>query len=154
MEKVFLSQIIREAIDEVKHLTEEHNIKIFNNLENPPPVLADPTLVKEIVTNLLTNAVRYNVPNGAIIITERHTDASVMVHVNDTGQGIPRDHLTDIFQKFHKISQKRTLGKEKSVGLGLYITKELVTRMGGTIRATSELGKGSTFTFTLPRDVP
>lgn len=151
-EKVFLSLTIREALDEIKHLAEEYHIKISNTIENAPPVLADPTLVKEIIINLLTNAIRYNVPNGTVTITEKHTDAAVLVNVTDTGQGIPADQLTNIFQKFHKISQKRTLGKEKSMGLGLYITKELVTRMGGTIRAVSELGKGSTFTFTLPRD--
>ena len=153
-EKVFLLQSIRETIDEIKHLAQEQNIHIINRVENPPPVLADPLLVKEILTNLITNAIRYNVPDGIITITARHTDAAVIVNINDTGQGIPSEQLTDIFEKFYKISQKHTLGKEKSVGLGLYITKELVTRMGGTIRATSELGKGSTFTFTLPRDTP
>lgn len=151
-ERVYVSHSIREVFDEVKHLTEEHNIHLVSKVENPPPMLADPTLVKEILTNLITNAIRYNVPDGSVTVTERHTDALVAINVTDTGQGIPRDQLTDVFQKFYKITQKRTLGKEKSVGLGLYITKELVTRMGGTIRAISELDKGSTFTFTLPRD--
>ncbi|OGZ43573.1 MAG: hypothetical protein A3J55_01515 [Candidatus Ryanbacteria bacterium RIFCSPHIGHO2_02_FULL_45_17b] len=153
-ENVFLVHSIHEVLDEIKHLAGEQNVHIINTIENPPPVLADPTLVKEILTNLITNAIRYNVPNGSVTITEKHTDAAVLVNITDTGQGIPAEKLTDIFQKFHSISEKRALGKEKSVGLGLYITKELVTRMGGTIRATSELGKGSTFTFTLPRDTP
>ncbi len=153
-ESVFLSHSIREVLDEIKHLAQEQNVRVINKIENPPPVLADPTLVKEILTNLITNAIRYNVPGGSITLTARHTDAAVIVNVSDTGQGIPSEKLTDIFEKFHNISQKHTLGKEKSVGLGLYITKELVTRMGGTIRATSEVGKGSTFTFTLPRDIP
>lgn len=151
-ERVYVLHSIREVFDEVKHLTEEYNIHLVSKVENPPPMLADSTLVKEILTNLITNAIRYNVPDGSVTITERHTDALVAINVTDTGQGIPQDQLTDVFQKFYKITQKRTLGKEKSVGLGLYITKELVTRMGGTIRAISELGKGSTFTFTLPRD--
>ena len=151
-ERVYLSSIASEVMDEVKHATIENNIRIFNTIGNPPPVLADSTLVKEILTNLITNAIRYNVPDGTVTITARHTDAMVTVHVSDTGQGIPRDQLTDIFQKFHKVPQKRTLGKDRSIGLGLYITKELVTRMGGTIRAISELGEGSTFIFTLPRD--
>ncbi|TSC71075.1 MAG: two-component system, OmpR family, phosphate regulon sensor histidine kinase PhoR [Parcubacteria group bacterium Gr01-1014_70] len=151
-ERVYVSHSIREVFDEIKHLAEEHNIHLINKVENPPPLLADPTLVKEILINLITNAIRYNVPDGSVTITERHTDALVVINVTDTGQGIPRDQLSDVFQKFYKITQKRTLGKEKSVGLGLYITKELVTRMGGTIRAISEPGKGSTFTFTLPRD--
>lgn len=137
---------------EVKHLTEEHAIRIYNKADNPPPVLADSTLLKEILTNLLTNAIRYNVDNGTVTITKQHTDASVSIHVTDTGQGISTDQLTQVFKKFHHITHKKTMGKDKSVGLGLYITKELVTRMGGTIRVTSELRKGSTLTFTLPRD--
>lgn len=151
-EQVFPLHIIREVLAEVQHLAHEQNIRIQNDVGDAPSVLADPTLFKEVLTNLLTNAIRYNVQNGAITITEKHTEAMVAISVTDTGQGIPADQLTDIFQKFHHIAHKKTLGKEKSVGLGLYISKELVTRMGGTIRATSELGKGSTFTFTLPRD--
>lgn len=151
-ENVFLAKQIQEVVVEVKLLTEENNIKICNETENPPPVLADPVLAKEIITNLVVNAIRYNKPDGTVTITERHTDAAVIISIADTGQGIPANKLEHIFQKFHSIKEKQTLGKEKSVGLGLYITKELVTRMGGTIRATSELGKGSTFTFTLPRE--
>ncbi|OGZ44863.1 MAG: hypothetical protein A3J54_00355 [Candidatus Ryanbacteria bacterium RIFCSPHIGHO2_02_FULL_45_13b] len=153
-EKVFLLHSIHEVLDEIKHLAAEQQIHIINTVKNPSPVVADPTLVKEILTNLITNAIRYNVPDGSVTITEKHTDAAVMISIADTGQGIPAEKLTGIFEKFHSISEKRALGKEKSVGLGLYITKELVTRMGGTIRATSELGKGSTFTFTLPRETP
>lgn len=151
IEDVFLLHSIREVLDEVKHLAEEQHIHIVNMVENTPPVLADPTLVKEILTNLITNAIRYNMADGSVTITEKHTDAAVSISIADTGQGIPAEKLTSIFEKFHSISEKRALGKEKSVGLGLYITKELVTRMGGTIRATSDLGKGSMFTFTLPR---
>lgn len=151
-ERVHPTLVIVEVMAEIKHLAEEHAIRIYNKADTVPPVLADPTLLKEILTNLLTNAVRYNTDNGTVTITEQHTDAFVSIHVADTGQGIPTDQLTHVFEKFHHITHKKSMGKDKSVGLGLYITKELVTRMGGTIRATSELGKGSTFTFTLPRD--
>lgn len=151
-EQVHPAIVIGDVLDEVKHLTEEHVIQIYNKAGNPPAVIADPTLFKEILTNLVTNAIRYNVHNGSITVTEKHTDSTVFISVTDTGQGIPADQLTHVFEKFHHIAQKKTLGKDKSVGLGLYITKELVTRMGGTIRAMSELGKGSTFTFSLPRE--
>ena len=150
-EHVNLSPIIRDAINEVEHLCMDYNVHITNKTQNPPPVLADPILLKEVLINLVTNAICYNKSDGSVIISERHTDATVTMEVEDTGKGIPKDQFARIFDKFHHIEKKQTAGKEKSVGLGLYITKELVTRMGGTIFAQSELGRGSKFSFTLPR---
>lgn len=150
-ERVEPSLIIREVLEEVGHTAHETSVHLDNNAGEPPTILADPTLLKEILTNLLTNAIRYNKKDGMVTITEKHTDHMVTISIRDTGNGIPKDQLKNIFDKFHHISHSKPLNKDKSVGLGLYITKELVTRMGGTIMATSQEGTGSTFTFSLPR---
>lgn len=152
-ERVEPSRIIREVLDEVAHTASENNIHLENNAGDPPAILADPTLLKEMLTNLLTNAIRYNKKDGAVTITEKHTSRMVTISVRDTGNGIPKQQLPHVFEKFHHITHDNALGKDKSVGLGLYITKELATRMGGTITALSEEGKGSTFSFSLPRDI-
>lgn len=151
-EQVEPVMIICEVIQEVEHLVHDFGVHVVTDMNNPPSVYADPTLLKEIFINLLTNAIQYNTPSGRVTISEHHTAATATFNVEDTGKGIPKDQLQYIFDKFHHIDKKNHTGKEKSVGLGLYITKELVTRMGGTIYAKSELGKGSVFSFTLPRN--
>jgi|GEM_PF-6964980 len=150
-ERVDPAYITREVFGEVQHLAADHHVRLLNKLDNTAPMQADATLLKEIVTNLVTNAIRYNVSNGSVTVRERHTASLVTLVVEDTGKGIPKEELRHIFDKFHRIEHGKSPDKEKSVGLGLYITKELVTRMGGTIYAESTEGRGSSFTFTLPR---
>lgn len=153
LERVEPSRIIREVLEEMGHTAAENNIHLENNAGDPPAITADPTLLKEILTNLLTNAIRYNKKDGAVTITEKHTSRMVTISIRDTGNGIQKQQLPHVFEKFHHITHNTPLGKDKSVGLGLYITRELATRMNGAITAISEEGKGSTFSFSLPRDI-
>jgi len=150
-ERVDPAQIARETLTEAQHLAVEHHVRLINKVENAALIQADATLLKEILTNLVTNAIRYNVDNGSVTVRERHTASLVTLVVEDTGKGILKEDLRHIFDKFHHIEHGKPSGKNKSVGLGLYITKELVTRMGGAIYAESTEGRGSAFTFTLPR---
>jgi len=114
---------------------------------NLPPVAADYDRLERIMTNLLSNALKYSAPGTPVWVRARQECDDVVVSVTDQGAGIdPRD-LPHIFERFYRVKGER---KTESVGLGLYITRMLVEAHGGHIRVESEVGKGSTFTFTLP----
>ena len=131
------------------------------HLELPPdlpPVAADPFRLERILLNLLDNAQKYSPPDTPIRIRARRQDGEVLVSVADQGQGIPPEDMPFIFDRFYRASHER---KSVGIGLGLYITRALVeahampspegkAMVGGSIWAESELGKGSTFYFTLP----
>ena len=111
------------------------------------PVWADPDRVEQVMVNLLTNAAKYSAPGSSITVRGQPMGDQpyAVVHVSDEGQGIAAEHLPRIFDRFYPAGESRD-----SVGLGLYICKGLVEAMGGKIWAVSEVGVGSTFSFTLP----
>src|SRR4029077_12841738 len=111
-------------------------------------VLADPQRVRQILLNLVTNAIKFTERGGVTIGCEPNGQ-SVRVSVQDTGMGIPPDATEIIFDEFQQIDsgERRSKG---GTGLGLAICRRLVELHGGVIRCESEVGKGSTFWFTLP----
>ncbi len=117
------------------------------------PVWADPDRVEQVMVNLLTNAAKYSLPDSTITVRGQPLgdEPYAVVHVSDEGQGIAVERLPRIFDRFYPAGESRD-----SVGLGLYICKGLVEAMGGKIWAVSEVGTGSTFSFTLPveADIP
>ncbi len=118
-------------------------------LEEPPPAFAlqaDPERIGVVLDNLLGNAVRHTPPGGRVEVRVRRTDAGARFEVQDTGEGIPPQYQERIFERFFQVPGARRGG----VGLGLYISREVVRAHGGEMGATSEVGKGSTFWFTLP----
>jgi PAS domain S-box-containing protein len=110
-------------------------------------VWADPDRVEQVLFNLLSNAVKYSPANSTLTVQARRVGdpPHVLVHVIDQGMGIAQQHLPRIFDRFYL-----TETSEKGVGLGLYICKGLVEAMDGKIWVVSEVGQGSTFSFTLP----
>ncbi|MEJ2207428.1 MAG: ATP-binding protein [Anaerolineae bacterium] len=110
-------------------------------------VWADSDRVRQVLVNLLSNAVKYSPRSSTILVRGRLLDdpPRVVVHVQDEGEGIAAHHLTRIFDRFYLTEKSK-----KGVGLGLYICRELVEAMEGQIWAVSEVGVGSTFSFTLP----
>ena len=112
-----------------------------------PEVYADPDKIEQVLTNLVENAAKYASPTG-MVVTARVTGNDVSVSVTDTGEGIPTDDLTKVFTKFFR----RDHGRPTGTGLGLWISRGLVEAHGGELTASSEVGAGSTFTFTLPTD--
>jgi len=112
-------------------------------------IYADPLLLRIVYSNLISNAVRYGKPNGKIFLGCRVENDHDFFHVKNEGVGIPNDRLSWIFEKFSRIESTRK--KVKGTGLGLYNTREIITRHGGDIWAESEEGKWTDFIFTLPR---
>jgi len=111
---------------------------------------ADPDKVRQILVNLITNAVKFTDGGGRISLATESDDATVSVRVADTGRGIPAHRLDDIFQAFVQVEAGLTRTAE-GVGLGLSISRTLARGMGGDLRVESEVGTGSTFTLSLPR---
>ena len=112
--------------------------------------LIDIDFLREIINNLLENAIKYTDAGGSIWVNVRGEDDHVLINVTDTGMGISPDDLTHIFQKFYRVdnSQTRTIG---GTGLGLYLVKQRAEAMGGKVWAESSFGEGSTFYLTVPR---
>jgi two-component system, NtrC family, sensor histidine kinase KinB len=111
-----------------------------------PRVLADPARIDHVFTNLLTNALKFTNPGGRVRLTAQPEGGFVRFIVEDTGVGIPREHLSRVFDRFYRILRH---GQPGGAGLGLAIAKEIVEAHGGTIDVQSEEGRGSRFSFTL-----
>jgi two-component system phosphate regulon sensor histidine kinase PhoR len=114
-----------------------------------PPVAADGDRLRQVLANLVTNAVKYSPAGGRIQIDLQACDGNVEIVVRDEGLGIAIAEQRMIFEKFYRVDANMTRGVSGS-GLGLYICRELVHRMGGTIAVESQPGAGSTFIVTLP----
>ena len=118
---------------------------------NFPTVPGDEIRLRQVIENLLTNAIKYSPAGKTITVGGRFTRKSVTVFVRDEGAGIPKDQIDQVFERFYRVDDKlarRTHG----TGLGLYLVKAIVEAHGGEISVKSQVGSGSTFFFTLPRD--
>lgn len=147
---------LRKLLEESLHIvTPQANDKhISLNIEEEEPFTAqgDRGKVKQVLLNLLTNAIKYNPEGGSVTIsTTRETKkdkAMIQIAVADTGYGIPKEDQKNMFQKFFRVQS--TADKASGTGLGLVITKHIIEAHGGNIWLESEVGEGTTFFFTLP----
>jgi len=129
---------------------EEKQLSATLTSERPGIAWADPQACEQILSNLLDNAIKYTEPGGSIALRIGGDDRSVRIDVADTGMGIPERDLGRIFERFYRVDQARSRS-QGGTGLGLAIVKHLVQSLGGEIQVESQLGRGSTFSFTLPR---
>jgi len=131
-------------------LAEKKGIRlVFAPGRGLPRLRLDPGKMAQVFNNLVSNALKFSGPGTTVRISAARMNGGVVVSVQDQGLGIPADELDRLFRPFGTTSVRGTAG-EKSTGLGLAITRKIVEAHGGTIRAESEVGNGSTFTFTLP----
>ena len=112
-------------------------------------VFCDPEMIVRVITNLVGNSLKFTEGGGTISIAIQNGNEDIQISVSDTGDGIAEEHHARIFERFQQVDRTHGAG-EKGTGLGLAISKELVELHGGTIMVQSELGQGSTFSFTLP----
>ena len=152
-ESLDLIPVIKDVVDEVYYSKSVAKDVQFVILEEPiPKVLADPERLREVLLNLMGNAVKFTQAGGKVTIGFFTDGKVVETSIKDTGMGISKDDLGRLFQKFGKLdSSFVSFSTSGGTGLGLYITKGLVELMQGKIWAESEgQNKGTTFTFSLP----
>jgi signal transduction histidine kinase len=149
MEELQLTRLVDDAAASVRPFAKEKKLTLRKLLpEKLPPIRGDPVRITQVLTNLLNNAIKFT-DKGSVTIRAAKKGDSVLVQVSDTGVGIRREDLPKLFTKFF---QADTLGRRRygGTGLGLAICKEIIKAHGGNIWVKSRLGRGSTFSFTLP----
>ena len=114
-------------------------------------VRADAEKTRQILLNLVTNAIKFTEPGGCISVSYHRADRGVRIRVSDTGRGIAPEQQARIFDPFVQVDRHLTAESQQGVGLGLAISRDLARGMGGDLRARSEPGTGSTFTLSLRR---
>ncbi|MBA4373306.1 MAG: hypothetical protein C0402_10665 [Thermodesulfovibrio sp.] len=122
------------------------SVEYFFPAEPLPVILADERMIQRVIANLLQNAVKYNKPGGTVNVAVKVSETEILFEVRDTGIGIPDKHIPFIFDAFYRVSPD-----QKGSGLGLVIARTILDAHDGKIWVESEAGKGSTFSFTLPR---
>ncbi|HKC63659.1 MAG TPA: ATP-binding protein [Pyrinomonadaceae bacterium] len=145
---------LRGLLDELREtmepLAKEKGIELVETIPSDlPQVEADRAKIRRVLQNLLSNALKFTPKGGRVEFSAEQMDGRVSVKVSDTGVGIAPEDVDRLFDKYEQARSRATRG-EKGTGLGLYITKQLVELHGSEIKVESEVGKGSTFSFTLP----
>jgi signal transduction histidine kinase len=142
-------QLFKHIADRHEHETQARGIGVRTTVDDTADqIFADPDRLEQVVENLFANALRHTPDHGLIELHATTVDQRVVLRVVDSGEGIPRDHLPYVFERFYKVDAARTRGDSGS-GLGLSISKAIIERHGGTIVAESEPGR-TVFTIVLP----
>ena len=145
---VNLNVLVKEVVTQLNMLAQRQQVTITTDLSADLPIIkADHDRIRQTLTNLGHNAIKFNHPGGTVTVSTRADAESVAVSVTDTGIGISKEDLPHVFERFYKVDKARPRGGS---GLGLAIAKHVVQAHGGRIWAQSEEGKGSTFSFSLP----
>jgi signal transduction histidine kinase len=145
-----LRGLFSELRETMEPLAREKSLKMDEDLPaDLPPVEADRAKLRRVLVNLVSNAIKFTSRGGRVTMRAAREDGHVRISVSDTGVGIAPEDVKRLFDKYEQARSRATRG-EKGTGLGLYITKQLVELHGGEIKVDSEVGKGSTFSFTIP----
>lgn len=145
---VKLGHLVEEVVELVSPQASEKGIQVsFEENSNRAPLSLDPDKVRRVVENLLRNAIQHSPLGGKVQVSLEERDSSVVCHVRDVGEGIEPKRIPHLFQEF---SAGREPGR---FGLGLFISRRFVEMHGGSIWVDSTPGKGSTFSFSLPRKI-
>ncbi len=156
METSSLTDLISDTLESmsVQVTAEGKNLHLKGSVEGEVAyVMMDPRRVQRVLYNLVQNAIRYTPSDGSVQILARDIGTEVQVEVKDTGEGIPPEELSRIFDRFYRTEQSRSRGSG-GTGLGLSIAKGIVEAHGGRLWVESAIGKGSTFGFALPKKTP
>jgi signal transduction histidine kinase len=143
-----INEVIEKVVSELSYIAQNRSILIEKHLDTKiPHVFLDPLRIGQVVTNLISNSIKYSDEHTVIDVFSRIVGEFVEIEVKDHGIGIDQDLIKSLFQPF---AQGNFFKKAKGTGLGLYITKDIVTEHGGQIRIESEVGKGTSMFVKLP----
>jgi len=143
-----INNLVRQVVQRLQAQSDKKGLTLCVDIEPAAPDLViDQYRIEQVLVNLVYNAIKFTNPGGVITISVKTRDNEIMVSVSDTGIGIPREELPRVFERFYKVNKARD---DEGVGLGLAISRHIITSHGGKIWAESEEGKGSIFFFTLP----
>lgn len=149
-QRLRLYDVVSTVATDLKHLVEDRRLQLTIHAPDPNAmVYVDPRLMRQAVTNLLSNAAKYTPSGGRIDITLTQGERTVSCAVRDTGIGVPRDAQPRLFEKFFRADNAVVMESE-GTGLGLRLVHLVVDRFGGRVWCESELGRGSIFTMELP----
>jgi len=154
LENIDLCDLLQNSLEAVKGLAQSKNISLELTLPQKSLLIkADPHLLEQVLTNLLSNAIKFSEKDRPILLDAKKKEDHITVSVTDQGPGISAEDQAKLFAKFY---QGDTAAKRAGVGsgLGIYIAKKIVEAHGGQINVESEIGKGTTFSFTIPWSNP
>jgi signal transduction histidine kinase len=143
---VDICPILREEIDSIAASAPDHTV--LATIPDLPLAQADPRRLRQVIRNLLENAVKFSRPGTRIHVEAEANPTAILIHVHDEGIGIAEEHLPHIFDRFYRAERGSIRGS--GMGLGLAICRGLIEAMGGRLQVASHVGQGSTFSFSLP----
>jgi signal transduction histidine kinase len=146
--RVATADLLNGVLDLIAPLASEKGLTFTRQFDSAPPLHADETRVRQIITNIVANAVKFT-PRGSVTVRAFPANGMVQFEIEDTGIGIPADQINRVFEEFQRVEQAGAREYE-GTGLGMTITKRLVEMHGGRIWLTSQPGQGTTFFVTLP----
>ena len=151
MQRMDLRELGQKAAAAMEGQAKSQGLTLTCDLpEEMPAVTGDPERIQQVIINIITNAIKYNKPQGSIAITGGVEEEQVFLRVKDTGIGVPKADLERLFERFYRVDKARSR-ESGGTGLGLAIAKQIVETHGGRIGFDSEYGKGSIVTLYLPR---
>ena len=149
LEPVALSQVLCDCETMIEPQARKHGIEVnFTDIDQPYTVHADRTRLKQVLINLMSNAIKYNKPGGTVVVSCIQSLGRIRICVTDSGQGLAPEKIAQLFQPFNRLGQEGNT--EQGTGIGLVMTKRLIELMDGKIGMESVFGEGSTFWVEIP----
>jgi two-component system phosphate regulon sensor histidine kinase PhoR len=147
-----LNDVVRDIVATLQTKAKKKRIRLVEQpAERIPPVAADRSLITQVVKNLVNNAIKYSPERTTVTVTTALEAETVRVCVEDRGYGIPPESVDRVWEKFYRVVHEGQEKDEESTGLGLAFVREVIEQHGGNVAVESEPGRGSKFSFTLPR---
>lgn len=146
-----MDKLISQTIKEMSTVFKEYKVSVDYESKGNLDMHSDPDRLKQVMINLLSNASKYNKENGKVTVRVEDSKNSVRISVQDTGVGIKKEDMDKLFTKFGRIDNEKS-GEVDGTGLGLYLTKQIIEKLGGEITAESKVGVGTIFTFEIPKE--